>query len=344
MSSATSNHACIYCKIHTKDRWDVSKPEDFYSRYTEVRKLEDLKNCAPKSILGCKQQPLICLPLDHVVVDELHLMLRVTDRLLENLIQDAVDCDAKEQIGAAAKALANGQSHLNGLRHAIQYCGVTFKMWETKDKNGKGTGNGEFSSLVGAEKKKLLLNLPESLQNRNVLHQNTQDTVVKIWKRFAEVYFALSSHYKAADSVPDLFSLARDWVKLFLSLEGKRKGYERKRVTPYMHIMVYHVPALSKKYLGIRKFSAQGMEKLNDIVKSIHHQHSNKIEACADVVRASWRQSQLSDRKRSPRVYSKQKPEYWKHEIFKKRQKTSHSLGVNQVESGTGNPIRQNER
>ena len=43
-------------------------------------------------------------------------------------------------------------------------------------------------------------------------------------------------------------------------------------------------------------------------------------------------------------VYSKQKPEYWKHEIFKKRQKTSHSLGVNQVESGTGNPIRQNER
>ena len=29
--SATSNHACIYCTIHSKDRWDMSKPKHFYS-------------------------------------------------------------------------------------------------------------------------------------------------------------------------------------------------------------------------------------------------------------------------------------------------------------------------
>ena len=29
MAGATSNHACIYCKIHTDDRRDMSKAHDF---------------------------------------------------------------------------------------------------------------------------------------------------------------------------------------------------------------------------------------------------------------------------------------------------------------------------
>ena len=30
MAGVTSNHACIYCKIHTDDRRDMSKAHDFY--------------------------------------------------------------------------------------------------------------------------------------------------------------------------------------------------------------------------------------------------------------------------------------------------------------------------
>lgn len=37
---------------------------------------------------GCHAEPLFTIPVNNVVLDELHLMLRVTDRLEEGLIYD----------------------------------------------------------------------------------------------------------------------------------------------------------------------------------------------------------------------------------------------------------------
>ena len=43
---------------------------------------------------GCIRMPLFSIPLDHVVIDELHLMLRITDRFIEKgLIMSAVYFD-----------------------------------------------------------------------------------------------------------------------------------------------------------------------------------------------------------------------------------------------------------
>ena len=59
MSSATSNHACIYCTIHSKDRWDMSKPKHFYSEgeFTRV----NIQSGQNTMALGCKHPVLqIC--------------------------------------------------------------------------------------------------------------------------------------------------------------------------------------------------------------------------------------------------------------------------------------------
>ena len=42
---------------------------------------------------GCQAQPFFKIPLENVVIDELHLMLRVTDRLEEGLIMDIIKWD-----------------------------------------------------------------------------------------------------------------------------------------------------------------------------------------------------------------------------------------------------------
>ena len=42
---------------------------------------------------GCHSQPLFDIPLDRIVIDELHLMLRVMDRLEQGLILEVVDWD-----------------------------------------------------------------------------------------------------------------------------------------------------------------------------------------------------------------------------------------------------------
>ena len=56
---------------------------------------------------------------------------------------------------------------------------------------------------------------------------------------------------------------ATRWINIFTSLGGRRLGYERARVTPYMHSMVYHVPRFMEKHQGIKKFTGQGKEMIN---------------------------------------------------------------------------------
>ena len=91
-----------------------------------------------------------------------------------------------------------------------------------------------------------------------------------------------------------------------------------------MPCLVYHMPYLSGLNLGLTKFSGQGMEKANEIAKSIHHQHSNKIDACANILKDSMRQLQLKHMQRESREYSKRNLVYWREDIFKKRQRIEH--------------------
>ena len=59
-----------------------------------VRTLKEIREMPTKSKDNycCDKQPLLKIPLDHIVVDELHLMLHVTVILIENLDrEDALD-------------------------------------------------------------------------------------------------------------------------------------------------------------------------------------------------------------------------------------------------------------
>ena len=44
----------------------------------------------------------------------------------------------------------------------------------------------------------------------------------------------------------------------FLELGRHCDGYQKSCVTPYMHILVYHVPDFMKAYGNIKQFSCQG--------------------------------------------------------------------------------------
>ena len=46
MAGATSNHAFIYCKIHTDDRRDMSKTHDFYCQENLARTIEEMSQNA----------------------------------------------------------------------------------------------------------------------------------------------------------------------------------------------------------------------------------------------------------------------------------------------------------
>ena len=62
----------------------MSKPKDYYWENV-VRSLTDIRNCAAKNIYSCEHQPLLNIPLENVVLDELHLMLRITGWYIHNV-------------------------------------------------------------------------------------------------------------------------------------------------------------------------------------------------------------------------------------------------------------------
>lgn len=154
----------------------MSKSEEWHT----LQSLASLKTCAdlppskgPDKKLGSKHRPVLDVEPDDIVVDVLHLLLRVTDVLLRNLIFKMVELDlktrrkgAKENLDSLVSVIRS-QGILSVVEQAILciiYCillGVSFAVWESRDTAGRvQKGQLEWTSLNGTEKLKLLRQLP----------------------------------------------------------------------------------------------------------------------------------------------------------------------------------------
>ena len=74
------------------EREYTKPPPDGSARTLELL----LKNSAfaqPKKHLGSKHTPILCIHPNNIVLDELHLLLRIEDVLLRNLILQASNLD-----------------------------------------------------------------------------------------------------------------------------------------------------------------------------------------------------------------------------------------------------------
>lgn len=111
-------------------------------------------------------------------VDHTYSIIIIIDVLTRNLVLEATHWDEKENINKRPKDRTN--KHLDDLIQAITNCGVTFDVWEKTNADGKGSGISDFTSLMGSDKRLLMKTLHDNL--RGVLHPDSEDTVVKIWK------------------------------------------------------------------------------------------------------------------------------------------------------------------
>ena len=71
---------------------------------------------------GSIHLPLVKIPVNHFVIDELHILCRLFNVMLDNIIALAVLMDKQARDGS--------QHHINGIV-AIRECGVTFgRIWK----------------------------------------------------------------------------------------------------------------------------------------------------------------------------------------------------------------------
>lgn len=115
--------------------------------------------------------------------------------------------------------------------------GFFFDVWEQLNADEKASGKHNWTSPLGADKTIILDALPDKM--KRFLRSETSDAVIKIWGEFQQVYKVVNNWAPEQDP-KHFFNHAKDWINCFLSLNGKREGYERSRITPYMHIMVAH--------------------------------------------------------------------------------------------------------
>ena len=171
-----------YHNFHYFLRWDMAKDSGYYNTPSMTITLAKVQSYAEKgnNEYSCVEQPLFNIPLDHVILDELHLLLRITDVLLANVLDDAVERNEKED---NLKSLGMEKAvNLKAIITQINSCGVTFRIWE-KQNTAKGTTVMDWTSLMDNEKKKLLTLFPDQLvKNTSGVHGETKDTVVQIWK------------------------------------------------------------------------------------------------------------------------------------------------------------------
>ena len=88
IGGANADYACIWCLYPKLKRYDVSKVWSLLDPDCGARNLEQIKNYSKSRKFNCTHAPLFTfIPLNHVVIDTLHLYLRICDNLIQLLIR-----------------------------------------------------------------------------------------------------------------------------------------------------------------------------------------------------------------------------------------------------------------
>ena len=292
MNQAHSNHACLFCSVHKDKRWDIT-------HHYEKRTLATMEHCrqsrpSSKERLGCVAPPLLEVEIDRIAIDTLHLMLRITDVLLRNLVHAMIHRDL---------VAGRGTTSLDKLVSAIRSCGISFKVW--KERQEKRSDSYNWTSLRGRDRRTLLKRLPPLVPDL-FADPSVGQVVESLWNDFDHLLSLFGTESPSEEILKETEVKAIDWVTKFLSLPTL-EGHKKANVTPYIHIMAAHVPHQMRRFGGVLRFSGQGVEKNNDDARR-NFLSSNRWDAPKEVLLAEHRLDCLAHYARKKRQYHKKRP------------------------------------
>ena len=184
IEAANAKYACIWCKCASSDRWDMSMDWSAFDKFKGARtvdEIEQLSKLSKAKCFSCCAVPIFkFIPIDHVIIDTLHLFLRISDVLINLLIQDL-----RRQDGIA-KATLDREKHSNVVSYETflnTVCKIHFRWYTSQE-----TKQLQWRDLTGPEKIRLFNNIDipkhfPALPNAALL----QDTWTEFWRLFNEL-------------------------------------------------------------------------------------------------------------------------------------------------------------
>nr|CAG8645135.1 4962_t:CDS:2 [Entrophospora candida] len=242
LNAANATYFCPYCKC-------TKKEIGLYNKRWEKKNMNMLIN-NHSSCPGHIRKPLFpMIPLENWIADELHVMLRITDRLWVLVLAELrVNNDLSETI---RKTICNEMKRI----------GITFHFWQ--EQNSRVWN---YTSLMGDNKLKVL----QEFNFNNLFCQSRAILIRQLWDKFYELYTSLLDITTTGD---EFENEAKKWIELFLTptsgttnTSGFIKGlYKPSDITPYMHLLYNHIPDMIRYHseLGIQAFSCAPIEKKN---------------------------------------------------------------------------------
>ena len=159
----------------------MTKPTDFYHTRGMQRTSHNLKEDVEQNYFGDRAQPP-----EHIIIDELHLRVRICYKLLRNLILDTKTLDDKNDF-------------LGQLTEKIRECGVSFYIWTKKGIQGEL----DWSSQTGSDYINLLEYLPSKVCL--LIHDDT----VNIWSSFLNLYRFVTLEIHKFSNIGNIFGEKR---------------------------------------------------------------------------------------------------------------------------------------
>ena len=179
----------------------------------------------------------------------------MSDVLINLLIRELRRLDALKN----NKSMSNTEKYIGFLK---EKCKISFYMYVDK-----GTKELKWRDLTGPDKIRLFekVDLKQWFSDMpNV------GTIQNIWMKLYDIYKIIkSSNPVATCSMQELRCKLKTWMSLFTSI------YQTKNVTPYIHVLMSHIPEFLDMYGAIVAFSQQGLEKLNEEVTQDYFRSTN---------------------------------------------------------------------
>ena len=175
-----------------------------------------------KKNFGCVQKPIFPIPVDHVIIDTLHLFLRIGDLLTNLLIMDLRRQDGIDK-KRSFKLDRTKQTHIAAYKSFLnEDCKIIFKRYADEQCL-------KWRDLTGPEKHRLFRRI--NISNLFPSLPKCID-IQSLWSCFYDLVIMLKSDDIESN---DFKEQAQRWVRNFCSV------YQTKHVTPYVHALAMHV-------------------------------------------------------------------------------------------------------
>ena len=263
INPANSDYPCLWCTCNLKNILDVNAKWPITRTYKQALEKKNLKTKEQRQ--GYVREPLIdFIDFDSVLIDTLHLLLRITDKLFDVLFKKFDTFDKSHSVDLNKRPT---------LKRFMNYLEVECSL--TKPYYVSNGTKIKLRSLNGTERLKFLSkcfdNESESL--KKLFPELDLNNESFVFKEFHDLFNTIKLYGVQSNQMNliELETRLQIWLVAYSKLNESDNS-----ITPYVHSFVFHMPEFLRKHNDINQFNMQGLEKLNDLATQYYHNSTNR--------------------------------------------------------------------